>query len=244
MERRPLPQPVKMAFRLEEDDRRQRILSGVLLIVGPVAFFVGMLVAILSYGPPAYHFVSNSISDLQAVHCGPFDGKQVCSPGNVAANAGVFLAGLCLTFGTLLGGPIFTHGRQRPGAAPLLTLAGLAAAANAFTPEDVTLIGDAVTAFIIFLAADIGLILLGRPSTTTPGLRSRFAYPAVLGEFGFLVLILWSLGLTGPLGSGIEWLVVAPILVWMLAAGTLLLTGPAGTRTEPNRPAITDRAGT
>lgn len=186
--------------------------------------------AALSYGPPPYHFASNSISDLQAVRCGDFDGQHVCSPAHAAANAGVFLAGICLIFGTLLAWPTITREGQYRKPAYSLVLAGIAAAANAFTPEDVTLIGDVITAFIIFLATDVGLILLGRLSSRAPGLRRLFAYPAILGEFGFLVLILWSLGLTGPLGAGIEWLVVAPILVWMLVTGTLIMARHRGDR--------------
>jgi hypothetical membrane protein len=219
------PAPISQPSLLVRGDRGRRLLSGALLLAGPAAFVLGMVVAVLHYGPPPYRFVSNSISDLQAVHCGSFDGQYVCSPAHQAANAGVFLAGSCLIFGALLGWPTITDGGRYSRPAALLVLAGVAAAANAFTPEDVTLIGDAVTAFIIFLASDVGLILLGRSSSSARGPPRFFAYPAVLGEFGLFVLTLWSLGLEGPLGAGVEWLVVAPILVWMLVAGVRMAAG-------------------
>jgi hypothetical membrane protein len=188
-------------------------------------------VALLHYGPPSFLFTSNSISDLQAIHCGSFEGNHVCSPDNVAANAGVFLAGLCLMAGALLDWAAFTREGLSRLDGYLLLIAGVAACSNAFTPEDVTPIGDDVTALAIFLAANVALILIGWSGRPVHGIPHFLTYPRVLGEFGLAAFLVWALGLSGPLGTGIEWLVVAPVMVWMVITGARKLTwhGPSST---------------
>jgi hypothetical membrane protein len=106
----------------------------------------------------------------------------------------------------------------------LLVLAGLGTAANGFTPEDVTLTGDALTAFFAFLCANLGLIQLGRVTARDAQLRGQGAYALISGAAGLAALILYAANVTGPLGmGGMEWLIIAPILLWMLVVGTRLV---------------------
>jgi hypothetical protein len=176
------------------------------------------------YGPPAYNPVSTTISDLQAVNCGPFQGAQVCSPLHVLANLSVAVLGLLMIAATLLIRPLLPAGRRRDLAVALLVVAGLAAFANAFTPEDVTYTGDIVTAVIAFLGANFGLIQVGRTMSTDPRWRGYHLFSQALGTVGISALTLDGFGLGTLIGNGaIEWLIVAPVLVWAPATGLRLI---------------------
>lgn len=200
--------------------------GGALLLLGAVLFTVGMVVAIVLYGPPPYSFRNTSISDLQAIYCGSLDGQPVCSPGYLFANAAVFLAGTCLMAGVLRGWRVWAvrGGSSRgPG---LLILGGAGAVANAFTPADVTLIGDAVTAYIAFVGANLGLVVLSRHVSSTNGWNGYSLYSYASGVVGLAALLAYSLGLYGALGNGgIEWVITLPIILWMGVSGVVLSRG-------------------
>lgn len=198
---------------------------GAALYVIAVAQFVTCVAITASrFGPPSYNPLGVTISDLQAVKCGVFQGTYVCSPLNALANTSVAALGLLVGAGSLLIRPAFPGGRRRDAAVGLLVVAGVATFANAFTPEDVTLTGDIVTALIAFLAGNFGLIQLGRVMSPIPGGRTLSLFTEVLGLVGIAAIILDGLGAAGPLGNGgIEWLIVAPILVWTFAFGALLI---------------------
>ena len=182
-----------------------------------------MIVTALRFGPPIYNLRKNSISDLQAIHCGLFDGKQICSPLHMVANFSVALVGLLLVLGTLLIRSEFRTDRRHSFAYALLIVGGLGALANGFTPEDVTLLGDTVTALVAFLGTNFGLIQLGRAMSGDIRWHNLRAYTKISGAVGLLALILDGINITGPLGAGIEWLIVGPILLWMLVSGIQLL---------------------
>jgi hypothetical membrane protein len=197
-----------------------------LYVLGAVQFVVGIVVAALYYGPPRYNIQGNSISDLQAVNCGLFQGSQVCSPLHLIANSSVTLLGLLLVLGTLLIRARFPTGRRRTIALGLLVIGGLGAAANGFTPEDVTLAGDTLTALIAFLGANLGLVQVGRLMARDPGWGRFRLYTEISGVVGLVALILYGANTTGPLGAGVmEWLIVVPVFVWVLVIGTHLFRG-------------------
>jgi len=168
--------------------------------------------------------VTVTISDLQAVDCGTFQGAQVCSPLHALANLSVAALGTLVVAGSLLLRPAFPGGRRRDAAVGLLVVAGLASVVNAFTPEDVTWIGDLVTALVAFLGANFGLVQIGRamPAGVQWG-RLRF-FSQSLGMLGVAALILDGFGLGTVIGTGtVEWLIVAPILIWTPATGTYMI---------------------
>jgi hypothetical membrane protein len=199
-------------------------LGAIAYLVGVVQFLLAAILSIIYYGPPSYNLQRDSISDLQAVKCGIFQGNQVCSPLHLVANLSVTILGLLLILGSLLIRPTFPAGRGRSVALALLVLAGLGTAANGFTPEDVTLTGDALTAFFAFLCANLGLIQLGRVTARDAQLRGQGAYALISGAAGLAALILYAANVTGPLGmGGMEWLIIGPILLWMLVVGTRLV---------------------
>jgi len=195
-----------------------------LYIVAAVQFVVCMAVTASRYGPPAYNPVTDTISDLQAVNCGTFMGAYVCSPLHDLANISVAALGLLIIAGSLALRPYLPGGRRRDVAIGLLVVAGLASFANAFTPEDVTLTGDTVTAIIAFLGANFGLIQIGRAMSTEPQWRGYRLFSQALGTIGVAALILDGFGLGTIIGTGaIEWLIVVPILVWAPATGLRLI---------------------
>jgi hypothetical membrane protein len=216
--------------------------GGWVLLVGATQFVVGMSIAILSYGPPRYDVARTTISDLQTTSCGPFEGTTVCSPASLVANGSVFVIGICLVVGVLVAWSLLTsHGSQVRGPS-LLILGGAGAALNAFLPQNVTVLGDAVTAFLAFAGANLGLVLLGRGMLHEPSDHAFALYTTGSGIFGLLSLLVFSLGISGPLGvGGIEWLVTLPIVAWMLVAGSRL--GFPQARPPPDENARADARG-
>jgi len=212
--------------------------GAVFYIVAAVQFVVCMLVTASRYGPPAYEPATDTISDLQAVSCGTFQGAQVCSPLHALANLSVAVLGLLIIVGSLSLRPAFPRGRRRDFAVVLLVVAGLGAFANAFTPEHVTLTGDTVTALVAFLGANFGLIQIGRTMSAEPQWRGYRLFTQALGTVGIAALILDGFGLGTVIGTGaIEWLIVVPILVWAPATGFRLILRRDRLRAYPkNRP--------
>src|ERR1700722_4841686 len=156
--------------------KRRVSLGAALYIAAAVQFLIGMTVAVLYYGPPPYSLQQNSISDLQAVSCGLVQGNQVCSPLHTVANSSVAILGLLLVAGTVLIRTGFPAGRRWSVALGLLVLAGAGAIANAFTPEDVSLTADKLTALVAFLGANFGLIQIGRRMSKGSGFRGFRIY--------------------------------------------------------------------
>jgi hypothetical membrane protein len=209
-------------------------LGGLLYVVSVVQFYVGFVVTALHYGPPGYDPLNDSISDLQAVHCGDFQGAYVCSPFHLVANASVIVLGLFLLLGTLLSRPgLPKHGSMLAGSG-LLIIAAVGAIANGFTPEDVTATGDALTALVAFLGANLGLIQIGRMMSEDPRWRGFSLYSMISGIVGLLALVLYLAGIVGVNGSGlIEWIIVVPVTVWMLVVGIrIVYASPAETHSS------------
>jgi hypothetical protein len=140
------------------------------------------------------------------------------------ANLSVAVLGLLTVGGSLSFRSLLPDGRRRDIAVGLLVVAGLAAFANAFTPEDVTWSGDLVTALIAFLGANFGLIQIGRITPMEPRWQGYSLFTQALGTVGIVALIFDGFGLGTVIGTGaIEWLIVAPILVWAPATGLCLI---------------------
>lgn len=198
--------------------------AATLYIVAAVQFVIFVAITASNYGPPVYNPLTVTISDLQALNCGTFQGAYVCSPMHVLANLSVAVLGLLMIAGSLSLRPLLPGGHRRNIAVGFLVVAGVAAFANAFTPEDVTWTGDLVTAIIAFLGANFGLIQIGRVVSSESNWRGYGLFSQTLGTFGVAALILDGLGLGTLVGEGaIEWLIVAPVLVWAAATGFRLI---------------------
>jgi len=201
----------------------RRYLGIAVYVLAPVQFVAGLAVAAARYGPPPYSPLGVTISDLQAVGCGAFQGAYVCSPLHSLANLSVAVLGILIVIGTVLLRPYIPDGGRRGLGVFLLVVAGGAAFANAFTPEDVTLQGDQLTALVAFLAANFGLIQVGRVMPTDPRWRRFSRVTTALGVIGVAALVLSGTGVAALVGQGgIEWMILAPVLVWTPALGVRL----------------------
>lgn len=199
-------------------------LGAAFYILAGVQFAALISTAAARYGPPSYSPVRDTISDLQAVACGQFQGSYVCSPLHWVANLSVALLGALIALGTLLIRPSLPEWNRRDPALALLAVAGVATFVNAFTPEDVTYTGDLLTALIAFLCANIGLIQIGRAAAGDSSWRWFSLASQALGAFGMAALFVDGLGGAAFFGEGaIEWMIVVPVLVWAFALGVRLL---------------------
>lgn len=199
--------------------------TAALYVVAVVQFVACIAFTASRYGPPPYDPLTVTISDLQAVSCGIFDGSYVCSPLHTLANSSVIVFGLLMVVGSLSLRPLLPGGRQKDLAVGFLIVAGVGAFANGFTPEDVTFTGDLVTAIIAFLGANFALIQIGRTLSTDPKWRSYHFFCKALGTIGIAALTLDGFGLGTLIGQGaMEWLIVAPIMVWAPTTGIRLIT--------------------
>ena len=130
-------------------------------------------------GQQPYSRRTGYISDLGAVGCGVFDGRDVCSPAHVLMNASFVVQGIGMMVGALLLSSALLCTAARPGARFTLVPASrmawvaaisaraLTAAAGAGTvlvglvPEDAGSVWHAVGAIMYFAAGGLALVLLG-----------------------------------------------------------------------------------
>jgi hypothetical membrane protein len=216
---------------------RNALYAALFYITAAGQFVICIAITASQYGHPAYNPLSVTISDLQAVNCGAFQGAYVCSPLHALANLSVAVLGLLVIAGSLSLRSLLPNGRRRDVAVGLLVVAGLAAFANAFTPEDVTWSGDLITALIAFLGANFGLIQIGRTMSMDHRWRGYNLFSQVLGMVGIAALIFDGFGLGTVIGTGTtEWLIVAPVLIWAPAIGLRLIleTRPSSRSNEPS----------
>ena len=93
-------------------------------------FFVCEQVAHLGWTTP-YSFLHHYISDLGAVTCGEYNGRDVCSPWHAVMNASFFVQGLLIS-----GGALFVGGEFAKLGRGFLFASGLGLCAVGLAPED------------------------------------------------------------------------------------------------------------
>lgn len=128
-------------------------------------------------GPRPYDLRTGYISDLGAIHCGIYDGREVCSPLNWLMNASFVVQGLGMFLGALLLSTALLRVAARPGAAvqprrrrpwvaaaAVRILTGTAGAGTVLVglvPEDVGSVWHFVGAVMYFIAGALALLVLG-----------------------------------------------------------------------------------
>ncbi|OFI39179.1 hypothetical protein BIU82_15025 [Arthrobacter sp. SW1] len=157
-----------------------RALVGAWAELSVVQYFAAETAVIAAWaGPEPYDRRTGFISDLGAVSCGIYDGRNVCSPLHLLMNLSFVVQGLGLLLGAILLGSSLLSIAARPGAQPGEGLAfrrgwSGAVAARVFTgvagagtiivglvPEDFDSPWHFVGALMFFTGGAFALLLLG-----------------------------------------------------------------------------------
>lgn len=203
--------------------------GGLFWILGAVQFVIAMVIVQLAWTTP-YNLAENAISDLGAVHCAEnaMGTSYVCSPLHVVFNVSIILFGLLIAAGVILVRPALPQGRIATAATLVLVVAGAGAAMVGFFPEDVQGLAHSLGALLAFVGAASALTLFGvsmwgRPTWSGYCLLS---FACGIASGGTIVASnireQW-----GPLGfGGLERLIVAPALLWLVIVGLRLVRLP------------------
>jgi len=133
---------------------------------------------------PPYSRTTSFISDLGAVTCGTYDGREICSPHHVWINGSFVLVGVAIATGAVLVRsaspelvtPLVLVSYAAAGAGPVLT--GLFPLDTAYGPH-------ALGAGLFFVGASLGHVLLGQ-RLRQRGSRWYGTALAVVGGLGLI----------------------------------------------------------
>ncbi len=160
------------------DTASTRQYIGARSVLSVLQYFVAETAVIGAWaGPQPYSRRTGYISDLGAVNCGIYDGRDVCSPLHWLMNASFVVQGLGMLIGALLLGSGLLCVAARPGArvAPgrrkpwlaaiwVRILAGTAGAGTivvGLVPQDAGSALHFIGAVVYFLAGGAALVVLG-----------------------------------------------------------------------------------
>ena len=195
--------------------------AAIAFIVGPALFLFANLVVQLGWSTP-FSWADNNISDLGNIHCQVFDEdnpRYVCSPLHAVMNTSAVLNGGLLIAGVAGSGQLWRHSRStRIGRAFLMAGAGGFVLAG-LAPADVNLNLHVLGAFLIMGMGNVGLLLAGFASRTSP-----------LGTLRGLTLVVVAVAVVatwmhfsrsyGPLGAGgSERFALFTLQLWFIAGG-------------------------
>ncbi len=204
-----------------------------LLLLAALIWIAANLVTQWGYGPPTYSVSGNYISDLGATTCGVFGGSgslpghYACSPWHDVFNYGTVVFGLLAILAVILLRTAFRPRLTRTIGLGLLALAGAGATGVGLFPENVNITAHSSSAFLAFAGAGFALVFLGFAmfrDTRWDGYRT---FTIVCGLVDLVALILFGTKNYAGLGvGGMERLIVAPVLLWMIVASIHLLRIP------------------
>ncbi|HSN35178.1 MAG TPA: DUF998 domain-containing protein [Arthrobacter sp.] len=216
-----------------------RFYAGALALLSVLQYFVAEAAVIGAWaGRQPYSRRTGFISDLGAVGCGVFDGRDVCSPAHVLMNASFVVQGIGMMVGALLITVPVLCTAARPGARFALVpggripwataIAGRVLTASAgfgtvivgLVPEDAGSAWHAVGAILYFAAGGLALVLLGLLWLRQTPL-SRFILACGVVSLGALV----AGGVTGmnvPEPGALERLMGYPITIGTSAVGLVV----------------------
>ncbi len=218
------------------DTASTRFYAGALALLSVLQYFVAEAAVIGAWaGPDPYSRRSGYISDLGAVGCGVFDGRDVCSPAHLLMNASFVVQGVGMMVGAVLLSSALLCTAARPGTRILLrpgrrspSRTALAARLLSFTagagtvivglvPEDSGSGWHGIGAVMYFVAGSLALLILGWLWIRQAPL-GWFVLACGAVSFGALV----TAGVTGlgvPEPGTLERLMGYPITIGMAAAG-------------------------
>ncbi len=202
-----------------------------LWLAGSLLFIVAMIVVQLAWtGSPAYSLRNNYISDLGNTHCGPWpnaNSADLCSPWHDVFNGAVIVLGIFVILGAILVRSGFPSRRSASVGLLLTMIAGAGAIGVGVSPENVNGTVHSLASLVAFAVGSLALLVLGFAmfrDTRWDGFR---AYTLFSGLLGLVATILFSEGTDLGLGvGGMERLIVAPLLLWLIVAPIHLLRIP------------------
>jgi hypothetical membrane protein len=202
-----------------------------LWLIGSLQFIAAMIVVQLGWrSPPSYSLTRNYISDLGNTGCGPWPNASshiVCSPWHTVFSGSVIVLGLLFILGALLVPTAFPARKSRTIGLGLLLVAGIGSIGVGLSPENVNLTIHTISALLAFGGANLGLLVLGFGMLRDTRWDGYRAYTLISGLVGFVALLLFSFHIDAGLGvGGMERLVAAPGLLWLIVAGVHLLRVP------------------
>ena len=224
-----------VAFIPDTVSTRQYI--GAWSVFSVLQYFAAEAAVIMAWaGPRPYDLRTGYISDLGAVNCAVYDGRDVCSPLNWLMNASFVVQGLGMVLGAVLlgsgllcvaarAGARVEAGRRKPWLAALWVrlLTGAAGAGTVIVglvPEDVGSGWHFAGAVLYFLAGAAALLVLG-----VLWLRQSAMAWFILACGGVSLAALVTGGLTGmdiPEPGTLERLMGYPVTLGMATAGLVV----------------------
>ncbi|HEY1198238.1 MAG TPA: DUF998 domain-containing protein [Thermoplasmata archaeon] len=206
--------------------------GAILLLVGALQFIGAMVLTQIGYGS-SYSLTGNYISDLGAVNCGVFGGAgsfaghYACSPWHDVFNVSIVVMGLFVILAAILIRTAFPARRSRMVGLWLLALAGVGSIGVGLSPEDYYLPGHVVSALLAFVGGGLALFVLGFAMFRDTRWEGFRAYTVLSGLIVLVALLLFVSNADLGLGvGGMERLIVAPVLLWSIVAGTHLARIP------------------
>lgn len=200
--------------------RRREVVGGFLWL-SVVQYFVMMVVVQAAWTTP-YSIVRHAISDLGAVNCTVFEGRDVCSPWHVASNISWTLTGLSIFLGAvLLWRPLARDAVGRLGLV-ILMVAGVGEFLVGLNPQDTSAL-HIPAALVAILGGQAAIMFLGvslARRSTWRGLGLLGVALSLTGLTSSTVLLI--VGLNEFFGL-LERIAAYPILIWIVLAGTSVL---------------------
>jgi hypothetical membrane protein len=202
-------------------------------LVATLQFLVAMIVAQLAWKNPTYSLTQNVISDLGNTSCGTFASHDVCSPLHVVFNISVIVFGLLILLGILLLPTAFPARASRTIGLGLLSISAIGAILVGVFPENTIGALHSLGVLLAFAGGGVGLLVLSGAmlrDTRWDGFRTYTGVSALVTLISLILFVEGSWhwgGLWANLGQGgIERLIVAPILLWILVVSTHLVRIP------------------
>jgi hypothetical membrane protein len=211
-----------------------------LWLAGALQFVVAMVVVQLSWtGAHPYSLTQNYISDLGNTGCGDWPSgttHYVCSPWHLVFDVSSVVLGLLIVLGAFLVRTGFPMRRSSKVGLGLVGIAGLGSIGVGLAPENVNVAVHVGSAGMIFLGGSLALVVLAIAMFRDTRWNGYRAYTLFSGLVGLIALALFQTGRYLGLGAGgMERLVAAPLLLWLILVSVHLLRFPQfAPRTVPS----------
>lgn len=188
--------------------------GGILIAAASLQFVAAMIVVQAHY--PGYSLKANYISDLGGAH----------SPWALVFDGSIILLGAIVLPSLLLIWSAFDPGHARSAGLSLLLIAAAGAICVGVFPETTHVLNGnahAVASEITFLGASLGFIVVSFAMRLPERWHFSGPYTLVSGIVSLAATGLFGANVTLGLGvGGMERLIVAPVLLWMIVEGVHL----------------------